>query len=196
MELTIRHFIPGRVRLYIPSLCRRRSLAEAALAWLRARPGIKGARVNYDCASLVVEYDVAQEMLLRAMIGRLQLMSIGELRALVAAMEAPPQPPAVPGGGRLDGTQSLVRRVPLVLPTLSVALAFSANPVVRAINLPLMLWNAYPIALRAWRVWRREQRLNIDFLDALAVTASLAHGNPMAGAVIWLIRFGDWIRDL
>src|SRR5882757_6089908 len=148
MELTIRHFIPGRVRLYIPSLCRRRSLAEAALAWLRARPGIKGARVNYDCASLVVEYDVAQEMLLRAMIGRLQLMSIGELRALVAAMEAPPQPPAVPGGGRLDGTQSLLRRVPLVLPTLSVALAFSANPVVRAINLPLMLWNAYPIALR------------------------------------------------
>jgi Cu2+-exporting ATPase len=197
MELTIRHFIPGRVRLHIPSLCRRRSLAEAALAWLRARPGIKGARVNYDCASLVVEYDVAQEMLLRAMIGRLQLMSVGELRALVAAVEAPPQPPAVPGGGRLDGTQSLLRRVPLVLPTLSVALAFSANPVVRAINLPLMLWNAYPIALRAWRVWQREGRLNVDFLDTLAVVASLMQGNPMAGAIVtWLIKLGDWIRDL
>ncbi len=60
-----------------------------------------------------------------------------------------------------------------------------------------MLWNAYPIGLRAWRVWSRERRLNVDFLDVLAIGASLAHGNPMAGAVVtWLIRLGDWIRDL
>jgi len=197
MELTIRHFIPGRVRLHIPSLCRRRTLAEAVLAWLRARPGIKSARVNYDCAALVVEYDVAQEVLLRAMIARLQLMSIGELRALVAMVEAPQERAAAPASGRLDGTGSLLGRVPLVLPTLSVALAFSVNPVVRAINLPLMLWNAYPIALRAWRVWQREGRLNVDFLDTLAVAASLMQGNPMAGAIVtWLIKLGDWIRDL
>jgi Cu2+-exporting ATPase len=87
--------------------------------------------------------------------------------------------------------------MPLALPTVSVALAFSANPIVRAINLPLMLWNAYPIALRAWRVWRREGRLNVDFLDTLAVIASLLLGNPMAGAIVtWLIKLGDWIRDL
>src|SRR5215510_12950521 len=50
MELTIRHFIPGRVRLHVPSLCRRRSLAEASMTWLRARDGIRSARINYDCA--------------------------------------------------------------------------------------------------------------------------------------------------
>jgi len=51
--------------------------------------------------------------------------------------------------------------------------------------------------LRAWRVWRRETRLNIDFLDTLAIIASLLHGNPMAGAIVtWLIKLGDWIRDL
>src|SRR3974377_2325368 len=76
-------------------------------------------------------------------------------------------------------------------------LGFSMNPVVRPINMPLMLWNAYPIALRAWRVLRREGRLNIDFLDALALPASLLQGNPMAGAIAaWLIKLGDWIRDL
>jgi cation-transporting P-type ATPase C len=76
-------------------------------------------------------------------------------------------------------------------------MAFSTNPVVTAINMPLMLWNAYPIALRAWRVWRREGRLNIDFLDALAITASLLQVNPMAGAIVtWLIKLGNWIRDL
>ena len=89
MELTIRHFIPGRVRLHVPSLGRRRSLAEASLKWLRARDGIKSARINYDCACLIVEYDVAHEALLRAVIGRLRLMSIAELRSLVVPRISP-----------------------------------------------------------------------------------------------------------
>jgi len=197
MELTIRHFIPGRVRLHVPSLGRRPSLAEASLKWLRARDGIRSARINYECACLIVEYDVAYEALLRAVIGRLRLMSIAELRSLVIATDVGDDTPTECATGRLDDSQSLLRRVPLALPTLSVALAFSANPIVRAINLPLMLWNAYPIALRAWRVWQRERRLNVDFLDTLAVAASLAQGNPMAGAIVtWLIKLGDWIRDL
>lgn len=197
MELTIRHFIPGRVRLHVPSLGRRRSLAEASLKWLRARDGIRSARINYDCACLIVEYDVAHEALLRAVIGRLRLMSIAELRSLVIPTDLGDDAPSEQASGRLDESQSLLRRVPLALPTLSVALAFSANPIIRAINLPLMLWNAYPIALRAWRVWQRERRLNVDFLDTLAVVASLAQGNPMAGAIVtWLIKLGDWIRDL
>jgi Cu2+-exporting ATPase len=197
MELTIRHFIPGRIRLHIPALCRRKSLAEASLAWLRGRNGIRGARINYDCACLVVEYDVTEEALLRAVIGRLRVMSLADLRNLVAPSQAAGEAPETSVSSRLDGTQSLLRRVPLTLPTLSLALAFSANPIVRAINLPLMLWNAYPIALRAWRVWHREGRLNVDFLDTLAVAASLMQGNPMAGALVtWLIKLGDWIRDL
>lgn len=198
MELAIRHFIPGRVRLHVPSICRRRSLTEASAAWLRGVPGIKSVRINYDCACFVIEYDVAQEALLRTMIGRLRLMSHADLRALVAPAESADDRPATSAnGGDLDATRSLLRRVPLALPTLSVALAFSLNPIVRAINLPLMLWNAYPIALRAWRVWQREGRLNVDFLDTLAVAASLAQGNPMTGAIVtWLITLGDWIRDL
>jgi heavy metal translocating P-type ATPase len=98
-----------------------------------------------------------------------------------------------------DSLAAFVRRIdtPLTLPTISLLIAFSANPALRAVNIPLMLWNAYPIALRAWRVWRREGRLNVDFLDTLAVAVSLAQGDPMAGAIVtWLIKLGDWIRDL
>ena len=51
--------------------------------------------------------------------------------------------------------------------------------------------------MRAWRVIRRERRLNVDFLDTLAIAASLMQGSPMAGAIVtWLIKLGDWIRDL
>ncbi|MBV8392983.1 MAG: heavy metal translocating P-type ATPase, partial [Alphaproteobacteria bacterium] len=102
---------------------------------------------------------------------------------------AAPKKEQVPG---LFSAQS-----PLALPTLSLGLAFSANPVVMALNMPLMLWNGIPIARRAYRVWSRETRLNVDFLDTLAIIASVMQGNPLAGSIVtWLIKFGDWIRDL
>ncbi len=85
----------------------------------------------------------------------------------------------------------------MVLPTVSLALAFSSAPVAVAVNVPLMLWNGWPIARRAWGVWRREKRLNIDTLDTVAITASIGQGLFVTGGLItWLIRLGDWIRDL
>ncbi len=196
MEFAIRHFISGRIRLHLPSLCRKRNLAEAALAWLQRQPGVKGARLNYDCASLVIEYDPSFEGVLRATLGRLSVMSLADLQLLVdpAGQPTDARPPAVLAPAK---PIALWRRTPLTLPTISLLMAFSLNPVVRAINVPLILYNSYPIALRAWRVLRHEGRLNIDFLDTLAITASLALGNPLAGSIIaWLIKLGDWIRDL
>ena len=198
MEFSVRHFIPGRVRLHLPSLCRRPKLAHQALAWLNAQKGIKQARLNYACASLVIEYDRSYEGVLRATIGRLSLMSFDDLQKLVDPENNPPgspKPAAMPLAP--VSPKPAWSNVPLVLPSVSLLLAFTVNPIVTAVNFPLMLWNAYPIALRAWRVWRRESRLNVDFLDALAISASLAQGNPMAGAIVtWLIKLGDWIRDL
>jgi Cu2+-exporting ATPase len=196
MEFAVRHFIPGRIRLYAPALCTRRGgFADKVLSFLRGQPGIRGARINHDCASLIVEYDKTHEEVLRTLLGRLRMLSLEELGFLIGASRAQAAAAAAESGRVLQPVPS--RRSPLGLPTLSLLLAFSANPIVRAINLPLMIFNAYPIALRAWRVFRNEGRLNIDFLDVLAITASLLDGNPMAGAVVtWLIKLGDWIRDL
>jgi heavy metal translocating P-type ATPase len=195
MEFSVRHFIPGRVRVHAPALCIRRTLAEATLVWLRTLPGVISARANYDCHSIVVEYEKDNDATVRTLLGHLRGATLDELRALVGAAgssEAPAVVEAAPEKQFLPP-----QRAPLILPTVSLALAFSANPLVLAVNFPLMAWNAYPIALRAWRVWSRERRLNIDFLDTLAICASIAQGNPMAGAVVtWLIKLGDWIRDL
>ena len=196
MDFAIRHYIPGRVRAHAPGLCVRPKLAEATLAWLRKLPGVTSARANYDCHCLVIEYDKRSDGVLREMIGHLRGVTIEELRALVGVGRTTEETVRVePPSGQAQPAPSC--RAPLVLPTVSLAMAFSANPLVQAVNFPLMAWNAYPIALRAWRVWSREGRLNIDFLDVLAISASIAQGNPMAGAVItWLIKLGDWIRDL
>ncbi|HXY57648.1 MAG TPA: heavy metal translocating P-type ATPase [Methylocystis sp.] len=199
MQFAIRHFMPGRVRLSIPALCRDRDLSEETLAWLRGQSAVKGARINYDCSSLVVEYDVSHEPMFRLLVGRLRLMSLSDLRLLTQF--APPL-----GQSEQHLATELIAAAkpaeephshPLALPTVALGLAFLVNPFARAINIPLMLWNGYPIAARAWRVLRDERRLNVDFLDTLAIVASLLQGNHVAGALItWLIRLGDMIRDM
>jgi cation transport ATPase len=216
MDLAIRHYIPGRVRLHVPELCRKPSLADGAVAWLRDQTGIKTARLNYVCACLVVEYDRAGERFLQTILARLRRSSVADLAVLLmagngsadeasrspaGALELPAKqsdtknsnvPPTKSEVPKLFSAQS-----PLALPTLSLAMALSVNPLVMALNMPLMLWNGLPIARRAWRVWRRESRLNVDFLDTLAIIASVAQGNPLAGSIVtWLIKLGDWIRDL
>jgi heavy metal translocating P-type ATPase len=190
MDFCFRHSMPGRIRLSIPALGQNRGLGEACVAWLKAQEGVRSARINYDCASLVLEYDPAQEQRLLLLLGHFKSMSLRELKALSSRAR---QETAAPRAGATE----VSKRSPLALPTLSLVMAFSANPVMMAINMPLMLWNAIPIAKRAWKVWANESRLNIDVLDTLAISASVLQGNPMAGCIVtWLIKLGDWIRDL
>jgi heavy metal translocating P-type ATPase len=192
MDFSIRHSMPGRLRLHVPSLCRKRSLAETFLDWLGRQAGIKTARLNYDCASLVLEYDPAQEPLLRAMLERFQHASLNDIKLIAASSKLASTP-----ANADQKLPAVSKRFPLALPTVSLLMAFSANPVIAAVNLPLMLWNALPIARRAWKVWDNERRLNIDVLDTLAISSSILQGVPMAGCIVtWLIKLGDWIRDL
>jgi heavy metal translocating P-type ATPase len=189
MECSIRHLMRGRARLHIPAL-RNRRLGEKLLSWLEAQPGIRSARINFDCASLVMEYDPAHEPFLMALLERFKGASLGDIKALCA--QANPD-----AESKKSVLQQVSKDAPLALPTISLLMAFSANPVVMAVNVPLMLWNAIPIARRAWKVWSNESRLNIDVLDTLAISASMLQGNPMAGCIVtWLIKLGDWIRDL
>jgi heavy metal translocating P-type ATPase len=198
MEYAIRHAIPGRVRLHIPLLYQRSALADATLAWLQAQSWVRGARINHACASLVIEYDPAQSGLFGGMMFALQCATIDDLRAAVAPTSSDPasgEPTRAPAP--VPPAVQAPRRWPLALPTVSLALALTSNPVAVAVNVPLMLWNAYPIFRRAWGVLRRERRLNVDFLDTLAIAASIGQGAMLTGGIItWLIRLGDWIRDL
>jgi len=88
-------------------------------------------------------------------------------------------------------------KFPLAFPTASLILSFFAGPAVVTVNVSLMLWNSRPIGGRAWRVLSRERRLNVDFLDTMAISVSMLHGAFLTAAIIvWLVRLGDWIRDL
>jgi P-type E1-E2 ATPase len=200
MELTVCHSIPGRIRLRVAELCRRPLLAETTLSWLRKQEGIKSARINYDCASLIIEYNPAHAEQLQNFSDNLADLGLEELGAFLGLPHQPLQPNMVNGEGEESWPQKqrpATHIGVLALPTLSLGLALSSNPVVAAANVPLILFNSIPIFRRAWTVWSQEERLNVDFLDSLAIAASLAQGLTFTGSLItWLIRLGDWIRDL
>ena len=48
MQFAIRHFMPGRVRLWIPTLCYDMGLAEETLAWLRGQNAVRGSTAACD----------------------------------------------------------------------------------------------------------------------------------------------------
>ena len=57
MEISIRHSLPGRVRLHVPVLRNPSPLAESTLSWINNQDWVNSTRVNYDCATLIIEYD-------------------------------------------------------------------------------------------------------------------------------------------
>jgi heavy metal translocating P-type ATPase len=199
MKFSVRHSLPGRVRLHVPLLYFESPLAAKVVSWLERQDGILKAHINHGCASLVIEYDRKRPEILSRFLFFLEYLTIDGLRELLAKAETEPGASltAKPNIEASAGTSWTSKRFPLALPTVSLALSVSANPLVLAVNIPLLLWNALPIVKRAWRVIRHERRLNVDFLDVLAVSASLAQNNILTGAIIvWLVRLGDWIRDM
>ena len=196
MQFSVRHSIPGRIRLHVPVLIAPTSLTESVLSWLNGQDWVTSARINYSCASLVVEYDTHHTDTLLEILDLLRQVSLGDLEQLLHHLD---QTGTAKAAANTPRNAHIPERAkwPLLLPTLSLGLAFSGNPLAIAVNVPLMLYTAFPIFKRAWLVWRREDRLNVDFLDTLAITASIIQGSFVAGGVItWLIRLGDWIRDL
>ena len=201
LKFEIRHAIPGRIRLFSPVLGVPSPLLDTILEWLRTQDWIIGARCNPLAASLIVEYGPEKENLLQDMLSRFQQMTIGDLRMLAAMVPAPPDRrsnEAVHADtSGVQGEMHHQERWPLALPTVSLALALVQHPLSLLIKIPLMLFTATPIFRRAWQALRHEHRLNIDFLDTLAIGASIGQGNFITGGgVIWLIRLGDYMRDL
>jgi Cu2+-exporting ATPase len=214
VQFTIKHRIPGRLRLHVPALAKPGLAADKVTAWLAAQQGVREVRLSTGAASLAITYDEAHAGGIDALLGLLGHLSWRELMALISANPPPAaETPAAgtpatetPAAGTKPATEVAKPARPakpkaatqvLALPSVSLGLAFSANPLAVAVNIPLMLWCAYPIAKRAWGIFSREKRLNVDFLDTLAISASIFQGLFVTGGLItWLIKLGDWIRDL
>src|SRR5208282_6000766 len=87
MQFSVRHWIPGRIRLHVPALANSPRATAKVVAWLADQDGISGARVNPACASLVISYDETRRALIETMLAYLVHLSPRDLVALADAAE-------------------------------------------------------------------------------------------------------------
>lgn len=194
MQFEVRHSVPGRLRLRVPALRWDESALAGFLDQIRSIDTVAEVRWNGGCAAVVVCYDAANSAACRLILcavrtGTLRNWSAGQLK------------PADSNGDTLGIPAALAARFEaeeksLGSAAVAMTLVLFGGPVGLAVSVPLLLWNALPTWYSAARVVVHERRLNVDFLDGLAIFIGLAQANLVTTAMmIMLIRLGNWIRE-
>jgi len=184
----VRHAVPGRLRVWMPALADDDGSARAVVAWLRRQVGVQRVRFSAASGSLIVEHDVEPADIPDRLQLAFERLAAEGLAALPATAECAlsVEPPDEPG--------PVWSR--LALPTLAFGLSCLGGFVGGATALPLIAYTSLPILKRAITVLANEQRLNVDFLDGLAVLVSALQGQfATSSLMISLIMLGDTIRD-
>jgi P-type Cu2+ transporter len=155
---------------------------------------VKRVRLNTLAGCCVVEFEQG------AAVDPLQWLQQlpGALPALqqLAAMPAKAKAEAKPQEGEADDDSFVPSRI--ILPVSSLALALLAGP----LALPplavagFILVSAHLSFKRAWQGLKEERKINVDFLDALAVTLHSLEGFLVGPAMmITMIEGGEAVRD-
>jgi Cu2+-exporting ATPase len=160
---TLRHEIPGRIRLHNSALYRRRELCQAIERELMNTYGIDRYSTDELTATVLVRYDPKQ-------IKKHQLVEI--LDATLAKSSA-----------------LAITPIDLDLPicTASVALAVTSQflvPGLAPLSAALFLYSVIPSFKNAYDVVVKQRRLGVDVLDAIVVLTCFATNRVLAGTVL------------
>lgn len=193
MDISVCHALPGRIRLHVPALYGPSVQGDAILSGIRRLNGILDVRVNYTSSSVVIKYDEDYQPFAEQLLIQLAASSIDDIARYLNEIGA--SEPQVPSSPVADVKKK--PRWPMMVPSLTLILSLAVGPAAPLLTIPLLLYSAFPTFQRAQHVLRSEHRLNVDFLDTLAIGTCVIRNEPVTAAVItWLISFGDWIRDL
>lgn len=170
IDVTLRHALPGRVRLGVTGLPDRD--VERLAQWLSTKAGVRKVRPSPASGSIVVWFDPAQTS------------PVAIVRDVLAS-DPRSWPNAVPsevGWGQAVVTTgvlaaSVALQGVLPAPLLGAAVAFTAIPSVRRASVAL-----------------REGRVGVDALDVVAIGISVGTGRFATGALVtWLLGVGDLV---
>ncbi|HEY9774904.1 MAG TPA: HAD-IC family P-type ATPase [Planktothrix sp.] len=185
------HAIPGRLRVRIDGLYRRPSLALGVLKLLHGCTGLRSARANADCASLIIEYDPEWFDPI-AWLDRMQLEKVAPIELKRHEVAKPILAPLH------RATYDLEERLPPRTQFVLGALAFGSSllgvpaPIARA----LTTLSAIPILNRALQTVLEERRVGVDMLDGTSCLFLVANERFLpASLMTCLIGLGEFIRD-
>jgi Cu2+-exporting ATPase len=180
------HTLPDRVRLRVPALPTRPTLAEALTQFLQAQPGIHQVRLNSACASVLVCYDPAQWTQHKVV-----------QTIIHFTPPAPKRKGKHPTGQQTLPTPTAQERFELIVSSVALGLGVAGQSLVGPL-LPLLLaGSARSMLARAYQALVGERRLNVDVLDAAATTVLAGQGQYLTAAfLVWLVNLAEYIRAI
>ncbi len=178
------HEAPGRCRFRIPRLRTDAALRDSISQRLQSSTGVSSFRLNAACESVTVVH-------------------CGSVNALFQLLTAHASELAVVVPKPMPLDLELSPSVPQDEPNPFRAMAWAASALVLGpaggLGLDLLL-----IALTGLPIWRRaivtlvqERRLNVDFLDGLALGIAVLRRQPRTAALMaMMVHLGDVVREL
>ncbi|MBW4611917.1 MAG: cadmium-translocating P-type ATPase [Desmonostoc vinosum HA7617-LM4] len=187
------HAIQGRVRLRVPRLRSDPDYANRLQALLQSDPIVTSVRLKSAAASLVVTYNSSAiaDTQMRSHLIRLLLAAHEVANVLIPAQNSSVSPPTTDTDTFWPGMQ--LAAVATGLAVLGGPLGFSVPPVMVAGTIALA---TLPVFQRALEGITTQRKLNIDFLDLMAIVITTAQGHFLTPSLMLsLIEIGENIRD-
>ncbi|TVQ43711.1 MAG: cadmium-translocating P-type ATPase [Gloeocapsa sp. DLM2.Bin57] len=176
------HILPGRLRLRVP-LLENKAFTNRLVELLTAETWIKKFRINTWATSVVIHYHQRENQDI-----------IPQLQEILA--EAGQKPSSLSSSPKLQEEEWSSLTLPLVAVSLAVTSRQLGLPFLRVGAIASLIAATLPVAQRAVNNIFREQKLNIDCLDLLAIVFSGLQGRLITPALmITLHELGDLIRD-
>ena len=174
------HEIPGRCRIRVPNLGMNRYIYADLENRLNSCYPIDKFHINKVCSSIIIQYQGAIEVLFNLLD---QTTEINQ-----NLIEIKPKSLNI-----FTNISDLKPLHSLALSGLTLGLGVTAGSL---ISLSLILIIAFPIWRRAISTLIYERRLNVDFLDGLALTIAVLRQQPRTAALMaLLVHLGDYVRE-
>ncbi|MEG3440302.1 heavy metal translocating P-type ATPase [Pannus brasiliensis CCIBt3594] len=188
IDYTVKHNLPGRIRVKIPRLTRDDDFARKLTALLTTDRLVHHFTFNPDSGSIAVYYSIER-------VGETELKSHLDELIHKAPYFSPPEETE-------EREETPEERSPwenLTLPVITLgmsALWGMGVPIPPAVVAGSVAISTFPVVRRAWAGIFEEKKLNIDFLDLMAIGITTFQGNYLNPAVmLGLIEFGEAIRE-
>ncbi|MEA5572079.1 heavy metal translocating P-type ATPase [Calothrix sp. UHCC 0171] len=186
------HETAGRLRLRVPHLRNDAEYVQRLQALLAADKYITKVRLKPAAASLAVTYDISEipQSEIRPHIAHL-LQAATDIAVISTVVQTMPQKDDKEDENSFPSWKFSAASAALAL--LGGPLGFSISPMLIATTIALA---TLPVAQRAWVAIRDERKLNIDFLDFMAIAITTVQGQFLTPALmLGLIEIGENIRD-
>ncbi|MBT3256341.1 MAG: heavy metal translocating P-type ATPase [Deltaproteobacteria bacterium] len=187
LSCQVKHSIRGRLRITIPLLKFKKDRINCLQRHLSSTNWIEKVDGSYRCGSLTIHYEFPN-IKKSEILEKVEGLTLNELDQMTADLPAAHKEEHELSLAYLKGAAGAV----------GLSLFLSGVPgLALAIVYPALIFICLPIYKRAYRCLRHERRLNVDFLDACALTVGMLTGDVInASLMVMLIHLGDYIRDL